>query len=341
MKTTIKDIAEACSVSTATVSLALAGKKGRVSAQTSARIFETAHRLRYTPNRAAIRLATKRTKLVGVLVSDLRNTHIAELFMAIQEVLQNNGFSLICHVLEDRNHVDIGRVSGDLIGMGVEGILYAQPIYLDHKEQFQSIRDFLNGAGVPIICNDDLDLNCPGVDVTFDFYRAGYLATEHLIANGHRVIGCISGPKNMRVSEQRLRGYRDALEAHGLPFHPKLVFYGDYSTNGAEPALSYLLGQNASAIFAFNDEMAFAVYRSAHQYGLRIPNDISIIGCDDVPFSNILEVPLSTIHVPTIEMGREMAKNLVACIENPGSKDRTQHMHEPMLILRGSVQNMN
>ncbi len=336
MNTTIKDIAIECGVSTATVSLALSGKKGRVSAETADRVLEAAARLQYTPNRAAVSLATKRTKLVGVLMSDLRNAHIAELFMAIEEVLQGNGYTLICHVLDGRT-VDTGRISSELIGLGVEGILYAQPIFLDQDEGIYRMRAFLDNAGVPIICNDDVGLTCAGKDVMFDFYRAGYLATRHLIECGHRVIGCISGPANYRVSEQRLRGYCDALSESGIPFEPRLVFYGDYATAGAEPALSYLLGQKATAIFSFNDEMAFAIYRSAHQYGLSIPQDISVIGCDNVPFCNVLEVPLSTVHVPATEMGREMAESLIAAIEEPGSRERTRHIHAPALMLRGSV----
>ncbi len=336
MNTTIKDIAQACGVSTATVSLALSGKKGRVSAEMTARIQETAARLNYTPNRAAVSLATRRTKLVGVLMSDLRNTHIAELFMAIEEVLQSRGYTLICHVLDDKS-MDTGRISSELIGLGVEGILYAQPMFLDPDEAFFRMRDFFNSAGVPIICNDEVGLTCAGMDVMFDFYRAGYIATKHLIENGHQVIGCVSGPANYRVSEQRLRGYRDALEECGLGYDPKLVFYGDYSTAGAEPALSYLLGQRATAVFAFNDEMAFAIYRSAHQYGLSIPQDISVVGCDNVPFCNVLEVPLSTVHVPTVEMGREMAESLIMYIEGHAGKKRSQHIYEPALMLRGSV----
>ncbi|MCE5342317.1 MAG: LacI family transcriptional regulator [Eubacteriales bacterium] len=336
MNATIKDIALECCVSTATVSLALAGKKGRVSAETTTRILETAARLQYTPNRAAVSLATHHTKLVGVLMSDLRNTHIAQLFMAIEEVLQSHGYTLICHVLDDKT-ADIGRISSELNGSGVEGILYAHPIFLDPDESFYRIREFLNNAGVPIICNEDVGLTCAGMDVIFDFYQAGYLATRHLIECGHQVIGCVSGPANYRVSEQRLRGYRDALEEGSIAYDPKLVYYGDYSTAGAEPALSYLLGQKTTAIFSFNDEMAFALYRSAHQYGLSIPQDISVIGCDNVPFCNVLEVPLSTVHVPAEEMGREMAESLITAIEESHNKSRTQHIYAPALILRGSV----
>jgi LacI family transcriptional regulator len=332
----MKDIARECGCSTATVSLALVGRKGRVSPDVARRIQETAARLQYTPNRAAVSLATSRSQLIGVLTSDLRNTHIAALFMTMAEELQQNGYTLICHVLDER-HGDTQRITNELYGMGVEGIIYAQPLYVNPNEEYQLLRDFLDNAGVPVICNDEVGLTCAGADVIFDFYQAGYLATKHLIECGHTVIGCVSGPAHYKVSVERLEGYRAALNEAGIPYDPKLVYYGEYSTASAEPALSYLLGQKATAIFSFNDEMAFAIYQSARQYGLRIPGDVSVIGCDNVPFSNVLEVPLSTVHVPTVEMGREMAARLIACIEGEGPEQREKHVYESALMLRGSV----
>jgi LacI family transcriptional regulator len=336
MRVTIRDIARECGCSTAAVSLALGDKKGRVSPDMARRIRETAARLQYTPNRAAVSLATRHTKLIGVLTSDLRNTHIAALFMTIAEVLQAGGYTLICHVL-DENRSGTRRITNELMGMGIEGILYAQPLYINPNDEFERLRDFLNGAGVPVISNDEIGLTCAGADVIFDFYQAGYLATKQLIEGGHTVIGCVSGPAHYKVSADRLAGYRRALDEAGIPFDPKLIFYGDYSTPGAEPALSYLLGQKATAIFSFNDEMAFAIYQSARQYGLRIPADVSVIGCDNVPFSNVLEVPLSTVHVPREEMGREMAQRLIASIGGDTTVERTKHVYEPVLMIRGSI----
>ena len=336
MRVTIKDVAQACGCSTATVSLALMGKKGRVSPEMTQRILDTAKRLQYTPNRAAVSLATRHTKLIGVLTSDLRNTHIAALFMTIAEVLQESSYTLFCHIMDERNN-DTRRITSELIGMGVEGIIYAQPLLVNPNEETHLLRDFLNRAGIPVICNDDLGLTCPGADVIFDFYQAGYLATRQLVECGHTVIGCVSGPAHYKVSVERLEGYKRALDEAGILFDSKLVFYGDYSTPSAESALSYLLGQKATAIFSFNDEMAFAIYQSARQYGLKIPGDISVIGCDNVTFSNVLEVPLSTIHVPRTDMGREMAKRLIACITGDATDERSKHIYEPALMIRGSV----
>jgi LacI family transcriptional regulator len=336
MKTTIVDIAKACGVSPATVSLSLSNRPSRVSAETRKKVLEAAQALQYTPNYAAVSLVTKRTRLIGIIISDLRNMHIARQFMAIDEVLQQFGYTLVCHIL-DNTRGDAKRIVNDLIGTGVEGIIFAQPAFAQEYEGSAPLNDYLNSSGIPVMCNDYFNLTCPGADICFDFRKGAYLATRHLIECGHSRIGSVSGPPEYRVSIARLEGYKNALEEAGLPFEPNLVYKGDYSMRGARQALAYLMGQGATAIFSFNDEMAFAIYQSARQYAVNIPSDISVIGCDDVPFSDVLEVPLSTVHVPTEEMGKFLAGELIACIKNGSKGKRKTIWYEPALILRGSV----
>ena len=163
------------------------------------------------------------------------------------------------------------------------------------------------------------------------------MATRHLVECGHTRIGCVSGTAEFSVTAQRLEGYKRALKEADIPFDEKLVFRGDYTLRSGSRALSYLLGQNATAVFSFNDEMAFGLYQSARQYGISIPGDVSIVGFDNVPFSDVLEVPLSTIDVPTEEMGKSMARELVRIIRENDRGERRTIMYEPALILRGSV----
>ncbi len=335
MKITIKDIAKACGVSAAAVSLALSDKPSRVSKETKARILETAKQMKYTPNRAAVSLATNRSKLIGLIISDLRNTHIASQFMAIEENLQKHGYTLLCHIINDKN-TDVQKMVSELVAAGVEGIIYAQPALLTTKMNGVSPEVFLDAAGVPVMCNDHFALTCSGANICFNYSKGGYLATKHMIECGHKRIGCVSGPLDFRVTLSRLEGYKQALQEAEIPFAEELVYQGDYSMSSGSKALSYLLGQNATAIFSFNDEMAFGLYQSARQYGVKIPRDISIIGFDNVPFSDVLEVPLSTINVPTKEMGKLLAKELVKEIEN-GCGERKTILYEPALILRGSI----
>lgn len=336
MKVTIKDIAKECGVSIATVSLALSGKPSRVSENTRSKIMETVQRLGYTPNRAAVSLATNRSKLIGVIISDLRNTHVSSKFMAIDGELQKNGYTILCCVLNEKR-TDVQKMVNGLLSEGVEGIIFEKPAIIDTVNDNVQSSAFLNTAGVPIMCSDNYGLNCPGADVCFNFEKGGYLAAKHLIDCGHTRIGCVCGPIDFLVTISRLDGYKRALREAGIPFDSKLIYYGDYTLNSGSKALSYLLGQNATAIFSFNDEMAFGLYQSARQYGVKIPGDISIIGFDNVPFSDVLEVPLSTINVPAEEMGKVAARELINIIESNASGKRRTIMYEPDLILRGSI----
>jgi LacI family transcriptional regulator len=176
--------------------------------------------------------------------------------------------------------------------------------------------------------------------VIFDYYRGGYLATKHLIEYGHEKIGCVSGPPQFKVSRQRLEGYKKALDEHDLPFDESLVYYGDYDMASGSRSLSYLLGKKATAIFSFNDEMAFGLYQSARQYNVRIPEDLSIIGFDDVPFADVMEVPLSTVQVPIDAMGRTIGEKLIEIIEGPSHSRRVHVEYEPTLLLRGSSRSL-
>lgn len=336
MTITIKHIAEICGVSSSAVSIVLSGKPGHVSKEKRALIKETARKLHYTPNQAAVSLSTKRSNLIGILAPDLNNTHMTTLFITLEKELQNYGYTVACNVLSPELN-EGQRLVQRMAGLRVDGLILLQPLLIGENENFKNLCQTLNDTNIPVCCSDTFELSNPGPDVRFDWEKAGYLAVKELIDNGHRVIGCISGQPDYAVSIARLEGYKRALKEAGIAYNPKLIFYGDYSRQSALPALAYLMGQKVTAIFSFNDEMAFAVYQSARQYRISIPADVSIIGCDDVPFSDVLEVPLSTISVPNIEMGRVMATELIAQINNGVQGERKQLLYEPALILRASI----
>lgn len=335
MRTTMKDIAKECDVSVATVSLALAGKESRVSREKRELILEAAERLDYVPNRTAICLATNRSRLIGAIFPDLRNPHIASIFMETEEYLQGYNYSLLCHVVSENNIDQIHEVIREMVSAGVEGIVYFFPALSEQSETV--LEETLLKSNVPVASFVRPKSACPGLDVNFNYEQGGYLATKHLIENGHQIIGCVAGPMKYNVTLERLKGYRRALEESGLTYCPRFVYESDYTMGGGKEALSYLLGQGVTAIFAFNDEMAFGLYQSARLYSVKIPQDVSIIGFDNVPFSEALEVPLSSINVPVREMSQIVAKGLIECIEKNGSKGRERVSFEPVLIVRGSV----
>ena len=336
MKATIKDIARACDVTPATVSLALSGAPKRVSPEKRKLIEETARRMHYTPNRAARSLATHASKTIGVIMSDLRNTHLTAMFMALNEVVQASGYSTLCHIVDDSEGATAYDAVREMLGAGVDGVFFAPPAVKGNGNE-RAIQ-LLMSANIPVVCNSDYGITGFGADVFFDFNEGGYLATKYLIECGHSRIGCVSGPFQYQVTTQRLDGYKRALSESGIPFDAALVYEGDYTIRSGVDALAYLLGQKATAIFSFNDEMAFGLYQSARHYDVHIPEDVSIIGCDNVPFSNVLNVPLSTVNVPTEIMGHLLADKLINCIElGDPNAPRELVWYKPDLILRGSV----
>ena len=171
--------------------------------------------------------------------------------------------------------------------------------------------------------------------VVLDHKLGGYLATKHLLSLGHRRIGCVSGPANVPSAIQRLEGYKQALLEEQIPFDPDWVYTGDFRVENGSRALPYLLGQNVSAIFACNDMMALGIYRESRLYNLRIPNDLSLVGFDDIFLSDFLDPPLTTVAQPIADIGKECVKQAMLALNNEATDGGT-FVFKPVLKVRGS-----
>ena len=336
MKTTIKDVARESGYSIATVSLALSGKPSRIAQETKEKIIEVAQRLNYTPNQVAVSLATSKSHIIGLIITDMRNAHVASSFMSIDLELQKNQYSLLCSTVSDEMQPINGGVR-NMVACGIEGIIDAQPEGAEYTpDEMETIRQ-LKASGLPVVSYDNMHAKDFGVCVNFNYFLGGYMAVKHLIENGHRRIGCVTGQMDYRVTVERLNGYKKALSEAAIPYDPKLVYTGNYEIDSGSSALPYLLGQKVTAIFAFNDQMAFGIYRAARNYGIRIPQDLSIVGFDNVLFSDVLEVPLTSIHIPTDEMGNTIAKEMLDMLKHGKPKEPRIVTFEPNLMIRGST----
>ena len=337
MRTTIKDIARECGISVSAVSLALSDKPNRISSATRQKVLEAAARLNYQPNPAALSLVNRKSKTIGIVLSDMRNTHIASLFMAINKKIEGKGYSMACHILDDQEENSDKEILDLIASENVAGLIWAKPLLQGREAEQENFGKRVDRLEVPVITMDACLFSCPGLDVCFDYENGAYLATRHLLESGHKRVGALAGKSGYRVTHETIKGYRRALEEYGIGYEKELVHYGDYTMESGYEAMPYLMGQNVTAVFSFNDEMAFGLYRAARIYGVRIPKDLSIIGFDNVPFADVMEIPLSTIRVPIVEMGEFIGEKMLEFLENPGLTTREQVIYKPDLLLRAST----
>ena len=337
MRATIKDVARESGVSVSAVSMALSDKPSRISRETKQKVKEVAERLHYQPNRAALSLVNRESKMIAIVMNDIRNTHIAAEFMAINRELSGKGYSLLSHILEEQTRDSSMKLIRQIAAENVAALIWAKPLEVDNMEDLQSLRKSVEGLGIPVITMDDYGFDCPGVDVCFDYRQGGFLATEHLLELGHRRIGCLAGDRTYQVTQERIDGYRRALENFDVPYDEKLVYSGDYTMGSGYEAFSYLMGQGVSAIFSSNDEMAFGLYRAARNYGIHIPTDISLVGFDNVPFADIMETPLTTVRVPSVEMGGFIGRTAIELLGTTRDEKRKKILYKPDLLRRGSA----
>jgi LacI family transcriptional regulator len=302
-------------VSQATVSLVLNNVPGaRIGGASRRRVISAAAELDYHPNAAARSLVRQRTGLLGLVLHQRpdflgANAVLPAVIRGFTSVAGAAGFKMLVEPIDDVTQPDVYvRLAREahVDGMVVSGI---------HSDDEQ-LRAF-EARDFPIVLWGQL----PGSDLPFvdvDNVAAARMAVEHLIALGHRRIGCITnGPLEDTASASRLRGYRVALEAHDLAFDMGLVRFGDYEErSGNEAMLSLLaLPGRPTAVFVASDEVAFGALRAARGLGVRIPHDIAVVGFDDLPISEFVQPALTTVRVSALEIGAEAARMLIKIVE--------------------------
>jgi len=334
MKKTIVDIAKEANVSVTTVSFVLNNKADSVSKETAKRIRDIADKYHYVPNHFAIGLVTKKTKTIGLIVPDISNNFFSELAKSVEYHCNNSGYSLVLSNTNNQPEKDFEMV--DLLNnRGIDGLLIAFSQDGDYpgRERFLSI---LKQTDTPIVSVDSKveGVTLPGVSI--DHAQGGYIATKHLIDLNHRRIGCITGPAHSYTAIRRLKGYKEALAEKNISYDENLVIAGNYRYQDGYEAAKQLLKMNVTAIFASNDLMAYGVYRAAQEAGKSIPDELSVVGFDDLVFSEIMTVPLTTVHQSVEELGKKAWELLYGRIA--GETTGADYIElEPSLMVRNST----
>jgi LacI family transcriptional regulator len=306
--TTIADVARLAEVSTATVSRVINGNT-EVDPALAARVRTAISHLKYRPSRVARSLRTRRSSVWAVIISDIRNPFFTDMVRGIEDVAYANDFSLVLCNAED----DLAK-EADYLSLAVDehmaGVILgpASPTDTD----LQPLRD----NGVPVV-TVDRRLVDPTIDrVLIDNVGGAAAAVEHLWQSGFRRIGCVSGPVEVSTGQDRLTGYREGLRAHGIAIDQNLVRYGDFHEASGTAAMQQLLQlpEPPDAVFVANNLMTLGALEAIADARLQVPQDIAIVGFDDMSWAPLLRPALTTVGQPTYDVGAETARMLLSRI---------------------------
>jgi LacI family transcriptional regulator len=326
---TIRQVAAMAGVSTATVSRVLA-RSGRVSADLEARVHSAAKALNYQPNRAARALRVRQGSTVGVLIPDIQNLFFTAIIRGIDDEIQQHGYTTL--LANSDNSFDRERVYLDTFrAEGVAGLLVI-PSQCDEQ-----IYDQFLETGVPLVVLDRT-VHLPNVDlVSVTNFEGSIDAVRHLAELGHTRIAMMAGLEAHNVGAERRRGFIAGLEAAGVPVDQTLIRDGGFEREAARLATHELLdmADRPTAIFSANNTMSLGVIQAIHERNQRAPDDVSVVGFDDMPWQVATQPPLTCISQPSYDIGATAAQLLIARIADPTRPVRRVVL-ETTLIVRGS-----
>lgn len=328
---TIKDVAQLANVSIATVSHVLNGTR-YVSKEVQLRILDAMETLNYQPNAVARGLRTKKTNTMAIIIPDITNPFFADFTRGFQDVVDQKGFLvLVCN--SDRIFSREIRFIEMIWQQRVDGVvLNPAKVKAEDLSRLVKARISVVLIGSQI---DHPDFNV----VMIDNVKGGFDATQHLIDLGHRKIGLLCGLLNTTSGGLRYQGYMRALEKNGIPIQEELIAEGDITYDGGYTCMRQLLSKNKlpTAVFATSDVMALGAKTAIEDVGLRIPEDISLIGFDDIPEVSRTRPKLSTIAQPKYRMGQEAANILLEQIENKQTNLKKKIIMDHTVVAREST----
>lgn len=333
MPITLKDIARLAKVSTATVSRVLNDNaEGNMSAETYKRIKKIIDETGYTPHALASGLRRGLSNVIGLILPDNVNPYYSQLGKSIENECFNNGYmTLICNTNSDkRREIDYLR---HLIGQRVTGILFCSTGLIGEK-----IKSIVP-AQIKVILLDEEIPNFESDIIIGDDYKGGHEGARYLFNLGHRKILVITGPESRGSSRNRLKGYLDFLKENNMKIEQDLIIEGQYDIesayniviNAMEKRLSF------SAVFTFNDMMAIGSIKAFNKLNLRVPQDVSVLGYDNIFIDDLITPRISTIATPLEELGRIAVNRLLSSIKKVKEKSQ-KILLEPMLVVRESCE---
>jgi LacI family transcriptional regulator len=333
---TIASIARELNIAPATVSRALRDHP-KISAKTKKSVLKVADRLNFRANKVASSLRSGKTHMIGVIVPSADINFFGHVVHGIESVANSHGYNVLIYQSNESHLHEVkgietfldARVDGILVSIAKDTVDYAH--FLEVKKR-----------NTPIVFFDRANDTIGIPSVVIDDYLGAFMATEHLIEQGYKNIAHVSGPQNIKVFEDRLKGYHAAMHAHKMKVKKNHIYAGNVSIESGKNAARYFLAQKnrPDAIFAAEDFTALGVIKELKEQGFRIPEDFGIFGFANEMFGEHISPNLSTIDQQTVVMGREAFKMLLQFIEQKGMTETAQKkiVLPPIAIFRQSSQ---
>lgn len=334
---TIKDIAKALGLSTSTVSRALRDSY-EISPETKKLVLEYAEKINYHPNPIALSLKERRSRSIGVIVSEIANSFFSQAINGIESIAYNNGYNVI--IAQSRESADREMLNLQyLTSRSVDGLIVSVST---ETRDFSYLKE-LHDRGMPIVFFDRIVDEIATHKVIVDNYKGAYDATVHLINSGYQHIATLSNAPGLSIAKERLAGYKAALADHGYPVDESMIRYcqhGGMIVKEVEEAIEELFSrpQKPDAILASADKLTTNCLRILKAKKLSVPNDVGLIGFSNTDLTELLDPPLSVIRQPAFEMG-EIAINLLLNViesKRPVTEFETRVLSTE-LLLRGST----
>lgn len=332
---TMKDVAKLAGVSTSTVSHVI-NKTRFVSEEISERVNNAAKQLNYyAPSELARSLKVNRTKTIGMLVTTSTNPFFGEVVKGVERSCYRQGYSLILCNTEGDNERMRGSIK-TLLQKRVDGlILMCSSLEGERIDVFERYPD------IPVVVMDWGPMLFTSDKIQDNSLRGGYLATKHLIDCGHKDVGCITGPLIRHQAQMRYEGYKRAMIEAELEFNASWIVESDFECDGGYQALKKMAEHSPlpSSIFVSNDMMAMGVINAANELGIQVPEQLSIIGYDDIHIAKFMSPSLTTIHQPKYRLGQSAVETLLRRLDEPSNQAQVVQL-EPTLVERKSVKQL-
>lgn len=333
---TISDIAKKANVSVATVSRVINNKSKGVGDRTRERVLEIIEEYNYQPSAVARGLVTKKSKIIGVLIPDIANPYYPRLIKGVEEVAQERGYNIILCDGGNSAEKEISYL-GFLNEHYVSGIIYNN--FVDISD---TTLEIIQKSSLPLVFVDSkMDYkNCKYVCI--DNEKAMHDMITYLINNGHTKIAFMIGSMNSFSTDERYKGYLKALQEYQIPLDQELIIQGDYVIRQGYKAMGKLLARNKefTAIACCNDLMAIGALEMLEKCNIKVPEQISVVGFDNIDMAKVIRPKLTTVAQPSYEMGRKSANILIDIIEGKESKRKNEVLNTK-IIIRDSVKNIS